>query len=395
MTKIKNDFYWEGILDSNLRVFDIVMSTPFGTTYNSYILKTNSGLVLFETVKDIYCGQWLENLQKNILIKDIKYLVVSHTEPDHSGSIEKLLELNPHITIICSATASNFLDEIINNKGFNRHTIVDGEEFNIGNKTLRFYLTPNLHWPDTMFTYVVEDKILVTCDCFGCHYSTEQTMLSGIQDRKDYLISRKNYFEDILSPFKPFVIQTLDKIKDLEINCIATGHGPIIDNNIEELFSSYYSWCRTENRLNKAVLIAYVSAYGYTKTLAKEIENVLKQNNIVVWSYDLVSSNINEVVGKLKEVDAVLFGTPTILSDALKPIYDLINYLNPIVHKNLKVSSFGSYGWSGEATGNIVSKIEKIGLKTMTPFKIRFKPNEDKLFQLYDYVENFIRFLNL
>ena len=188
--QLKNDLYWAGILDKDLKVFDIIMYTEFGTTYNSYILKAGDKTILFETAKEKFYDDYRAALTEQLDIDTIDYIVVSHTEPDHAGSIQRLVQENPKVKIIATATAISFLKEIVN-EDFYSIAVNDGDEMKIGNKTLRFLVVPNLHWPDTMYTYVVEDKTLVTCDSFGSHYAHEGILRSTVTDYEGYLRATK------------------------------------------------------------------------------------------------------------------------------------------------------------------------------------------------------------
>ncbi|MBQ5589236.1 MAG: MBL fold metallo-hydrolase, partial [Anaerotignum sp.] len=204
--QLKNDLYWAGILDKDLKVFDIIMYTEFGTTYNSYILKAGDKTIVFETAKEKFYDDYRAALTEQLDIDTIDYIVVSHTEPDHAGSIVRLVQENPKVKIIATPTAISFLKEIVN-EDFYSIAVNDGDEMKIGNKTLRFLSVPNLHWPDTMYTYVVEDQTLVTCDSFGSHYAHEGILRSTVTDYEGYLRATKYYFDNILGPFKqPFMV---------------------------------------------------------------------------------------------------------------------------------------------------------------------------------------------
>ena len=159
--KLRKNFYWTGIVDDNLRVFDIIMYTEFGTTYNSYVMKAGDKTILFETAKAKFFDDYIEKLKEIVDINKIDYLVVNHTEPDHAGSVERLLDLNPQLKIIATGCAVGFLKEIVN-RDFCAITVKDNQRMKIGDKTLRFLSVPNLHWPDTMYTYVEDEQILVT-----------------------------------------------------------------------------------------------------------------------------------------------------------------------------------------------------------------------------------------
>ncbi|MDP4179403.1 MAG: FprA family A-type flavoprotein, partial [Bacillota bacterium] len=241
--ELKKNFYYVGVQDPNLRVFDIVMETEFGTTYNSYLLKTSEKTILFETVKAKFFDEYLNTLQKLVNINDIDFVVVNHTEPDHAGSIEKLIELNPSIKIVGSQGAVQFLKNIVN-RDFYSIIVKENETLSVGDKTLRFMILPNLHWPDTMYTYIEEDNLLVTCDSFGSHYSFNDILLSKVKDNEGYLRAAKYYFDNIIGPFKnPFMTNALKRIKDLKIDMICTGHGPVIDSRIDEIIELNKKWC--------------------------------------------------------------------------------------------------------------------------------------------------------
>lgn len=391
--QLTNDLTWNGILDPDLRIFDIIMKTEFGTTYNSYLLAGSEKTALFETAKSGFCDEYLASVQKIKKLTEIDYIIVNHTEPDHAGSIEKILTINPEITIVGTQSAILFVKQIINHD-FKSIVVKENYSLSLGNKTLTFMPLPNLHWPDTMFTYVKEDKLLFTCDCFGAHYSFDGILRSNLPEEKlsDYKKSLLGYFNDIIYPFrKPFMTNALDRIKDLEIEMILTGHGPVLDSNISETIQLYTEWSTSENpNTKKTVIIPYVSAYGYTKELAAIIgKGVEASGDIVVRIYDMVETKTCDVLNELEYADGMLFGTPTILGDALKPIWDIVTCLNYPMYKGKAASAFGSYGWSGEGVGNIVDRLKQIKLKVSDGFRIRFKPSEEDKKNAYDFGFNF------
>ncbi len=378
--KLKNDLFWAGILDKNLRVFDIIMHTEFGTTYNSYILKAGDKTVLFETAKEKFYGEYKETLEEQLDCSKIDYIVVDHTEPDHAGSIEHIIAQNPKVKIIATATAISFLQHIIN-RDFYSITVKNGDELKIGNKTLQFYVLPNLHWPDTMYTYIVEDKVLMTCDSFGSHYAHEGILRSTVTDYDGYLRATKYYFDNILGPFKdPYMTAALKLVRSLEVDMICPGHGPVLDSHIPELLQIYDEWCKIPANEKPTVVIPYVSAYGYTAELAEKItEGIKEAGDIDVKSYDLVTADAAEVAGAIGAANGILFGTPTILQEALKPIWDLTTGMYPPIHGGKAASAFGSYGWSGEGVPHIMERLKQIHLRVMDGFRVRFKPSEKEL----------------
>ena len=200
--QLREGFYWTGIVDAELRVFDIIMYTEFGTTYNSYVLKAGDKVILFETAKEKFFDEYLEKLKEVIDVSKIDYLIVNHTEPDHAGSVEHLLDCSPQMKIVATGCAISFLKQIIN-RDFCSIPVKDNQEMKIGDKTFRFLIVPNLHWPDTMYTYIEEEQILVTCDSFGSHYGFEDVLASKVTDMDGYLRAPKYYYDCIIGPFKP------------------------------------------------------------------------------------------------------------------------------------------------------------------------------------------------
>ena len=390
--EIKNDLYWVGSLDPDLRVFDIVMYTPYGTTYNSYVLKAKDKTVLFETVKAKHFDNYLERLKKlNINLNKIDYIIVSHTEPDHAGSVERILELSPDAKIVATQNAINYLKEIVN-KDFEYMVVKDNDILKIENKTLRFIEAPLLHWPDTMYTYIEEDKVLVTCDSFGSHYSCEGIVNSKIENKDDYMSALRYYYDCIMGPFKQYILNAVDKIKDLKIDVICPGHGPVLVENPMEIVDIYYNWSKNEIIVpKKDVTICYVSAYGYTETIAKSIkEGIEKNSDYKVVMYDVINHNMDEILNSISNSQAVLFGTPTINGDALKPIWDVLVSLNPIVHGTRVASAFGSYGWSGEGVPNTMQRLKQLRMELVDPLIVNFKPSEEDMKNAVNFGKKFI-----
>ena len=388
--ELRDGFYWAGIVDDNLRVFDIIMYTEFGTTYNSYVWKAGDKVVLFETAKEKFFDEYLDKLKEIIDVTKIDYLIVDHTEPDHAGSIGRLLEYSPQMKIVATGCAIGFLKEIVNHD-FTSIAVKDNQTMEIGGKTLRFLVVPNLHWPDTMYTYIEEEQLLVTCDSFGSHYGFHDVLASKVTDQEGYMRATKYYFDCIIGPFKPFMLKALDKVRQLDVSMICPGHGPVIDENIDRMYNIYEDWCTVVNpNRKKTVIIPYVSAYGYTKQLAEEISRGIQDSgDIGVRSYDLVEADQDKVLEELGFADGILFGTPTIVGEALKPIWDLTTSMFAGTHGGKLASAFGSYGWSGEGVPHIIERLKQLRMKVVDGLKIRFKPGENNLLDAYEYGYNF------
>lgn len=393
--EVKKDIHWVGSLDPELRVFDIVMYTPYGTTYNSYVVKGSEKTAIFETVKEKTFEQYLERLKSlNINFDEIAYIVVDHTEPDHAGSVGKLLDYAKNAKVVGSAPAIRFLKQIVN-RPFEEIVVKHGDTLSLGNKTLKFIDAPFLHWPDSIYTYIEEDNLLLTCDSFGSHYCFEGMYNDLIpEDKKpEYMEALKYYYDCIMGPFKTYVLKALDKISKLKIDTICTGHGPILRKNIEEYFELYRKWSTEVAPADgkTRVVLPYVTAYGYTEQLAQKIAEGIKAqiNDAIIDMYDVIYHKQEDILEKIYFADAVLFGSPTINGDALKPILDILTIMNPLVHGGKIAGAFGSFGWSGEAVPNIEARLRALRMKLVTPgLKINFKPNEAELEQAFKYGES-------
>lgn len=388
--KLKENLYWVGSLDPNLRVFDIIMNTEFGTTYNSYCIKGRDRTILLETVKLKFFDEYIERLKEITDIQKIEYIIVNHTEPDHAGSIEKMLDLNPNISIIGSKTAIDFLKHITN-KEFKYLEVKSGDGLSLGDKTLKFIDAKCLHWPDSMYTYLVEDKVLFTCDSFGAHYSLDTMLQSTIKNQDDYMKAFEYYYNMILAPYKSFFLEAIARIETLEIDMVCPGHGPVLDEDPWKIIklSKEYSTDINPNK-NKTVVIPYVSAYGYTGELALSIKNAIEDVGLDVKIFDLVYADKNEVLKEIKWANGILFGSPTILGEALKPIWDIMTDIYSVTHRGKLASAFGSYGWSGEAVPDLMERIKQLKMKPFKEgFRIRFKPSEKQLSEAYEFGKEF------
>lgn len=389
--KLSEGLAYCGVLDPTLSVFDIVMKTEYGTTYNAYVLKGTEKTALIETAKHKFLDDYMRSVMSLADVQKIDYIIVSHTEPDHAGSIERLLQLNPNIQIVGTSTALGFLKHIVN-RDFQGIPVKDGDRLSLGGKTLTFMPLPNLHWPDTMFTYLEEDKALITCDAFGAHFSHPGLLRSTVTDEAGYLSALKYYFDGIIGPFKrPYMTAALERIKGLDIQMILTGHGPVLDSHVEETIALYTQWCEPDSPFQtKAVVIPYVSAYGYTRQLAEEIEKGLKDaGDIEVRLHDLVAEGPAAALREIGWADGFLLGTPTMVGEALKPIWDVATELLPPVVKGKFASAFGSYGWSGEGVPHILERLKQLRLNVVDGLRIRFKPDEAQLREARAFGEKF------
>ncbi len=390
--EVRKDIYWVGALDYHIRTFDIVMYTEYGTTYNSYVVKGSEKTLLAELSKESFYHQFIARLEAVVDPKSIDYILVSHAEPDHSGTLYKLLELNPNVKIVATPTCIKFLKQIVN-RDFNSIPVKSGDTLSLGDRTLEFTTVPFLHWPDTLYSYSREDKTLFTCDSFGCHYCDERVFNDQITG--DFLEAYKYYFDNIMGPFKPFVLEAIDKIKHLEIETICNGHGPVIRTNPEKYIEMYKQWATVSKRERKSVVIPYVTSYGYTRKIAEKIaEGIKTEADIDVFVFDLIKADKSEVMKEINEASGLLFGSPTLVGDALPPIWEILISLNPIIHKGKTAGAFGSYGWSGEAVPNIIERLKQLKFKLpLEGLKICFNPSEAELQKAFEFGKQFAKAL--
>ena len=393
--EIKENIFYVGVLDEKLRVFDVIMETKFGTSYNSYLIKGKDKVALINTVKTDFFDEYKSNIEKYVEIKNIDYLIVNHTEPDHSGSIGKLLEINPNIEVCGTKMAIDFVRNIIN-FDFKSNVLTANDSIDLGGKELKFFAFPMLHWPDSMYTYLKEDKMLFTCDSFGAHYASKKIYNdleepNGVLTNTVILEQYKYYFDVILGPFKnPFLMNALNKISLIPIEYICPGHGLIIRKDVEKYIELYKSWCKEKEEKIK-ITVCYVSSYGYTKKMAQALVLGLKQCDVDVKEYDLQKDSLENAKHDIQTSNGIMLGSPTILSDALSPIYEVMSVLNPILNKGMYALAFGSYAWSGEAALNIDARFKTLKFNVpFEPFRVKLNPSEYDLKQLEELAKKFV-----
>lgn len=392
---VTEDVAWIGVLDYDIVTFDVVMQTDYGTTYNSYFINAEKKTVI-EGVKNKFSSVQTNKLKSLTDPAEIKYIVLDHTEPDHSGNVLDLLELSPEATVVGSGNAIRYLGDMVN-RPFRSLIVKDGDTLDLGNKKLKFISAPNLHWPDSMFTYLVEDKILFTCDFFGAHYCSYE-MITDFSD--DYLTSYKYYFDVILRPFSRFAERALDKIHNLEIKAICPGHGTIHNENVKEMISLTDRYVKSYLNLigpreKKKVLILYVTAYGYTRIMGEKIaEGIKTVEGVIAELMDIEEMPLGDLESELIQADAILVGSPTINQNTLLPVYRLFSVINPLRDRLKVAGSFGSYGWSGEAPKIINDTLRNLKFKVYEETAaFKFYPGVEKSASLVDFGRRFAGFV--
>lgn len=386
--QITDNIYWIGVKNPELRVFDIIMETKLGTTYNSFLINDEK-VAIIDTVKNGYYSEFKKNITDTIGDKKVDYIVVHHTELDHSGSLINLIEDYPEAKIVGSKVTLKYLKNILNRE-FNG--IEAKDDLSLGKNTLKFIIAPNLHWPDTMFTYVKEAKILFSCDFTGCHYSPKGKMTDSFGE--DYFVEMKYYYDCIMGPFKKFVNMGLEKIKDLDIEMIGTSHGPVHHKNIDKILDLYKEWSKEEVVDNKKIEIFYISAYGNTEKMAEFMKERLEKNGFKADITEITTIPLEESIAKIEKAKGIMIGSPTINQDAVKPAWDLLSLVSPVVNKGKIALAFGSFGWSGEGVKMLTARMKDLKLKVIEPgYSFCFVPSEEDYKKAEETVDKFIELM--
>jgi flavorubredoxin len=379
---------WIGVLDHDIVTFDVVMETKYGTTYNSYFINAEKKAVI-ETVKEGFFDTYLEKLRKVTDPAEIEYIILNHTEPDHSGSLARLLKIAPNAKVVGTGNAIRYLKDMLY-EDFPHIVVKDGHTLDLGDRTLRFISAPNLHWPDTMYTYLAEDKVLFTCDSFGAHFCNKYMFDDLVGDFDEAF---RYYFDVILKPFSKFMLKAISRIRDLDISTIATGHGPILRKNWRKYVDLSEKWAseHLQRPLRQKVYIAYVSAYHNTGLIAQKIaEGVRQSGDLDVAVCDIEKAPIGEIEQKVSESAAIIVGSTTINQNIMLPVYKLFAVINPLRDKGKLAGGFGSFGWSGESRELIKSNLEILKLRYFGEgVFVKFSPDEAEQAQAVAYGKAF------
>lgn len=375
--KIADNVYYVGVSNPTLRVFDIIMCTEYGTTYNSYLVKGADKTALIDGAHKGFEANFQENVEAITDFANIDYMVVNHTEPDHSGAIRLVIEKNPDIVVYGTAACLKNLDNIVR-LPFNRVAVKDGDTLELGGKTLTFCVSPNIHWPDTMMTYLAEDKILFSCDFLGAHFAEPTMYVHKAYKKELYEKEFKVYYDAIMGPFAKFVIRALDRIKDLDIALVCPSHGPMImGGDIQVATDTYRKWATPEEKTDKTVAIYYVSAYGYTRQMCQYLAEKLGAKGLVVSAFDVIKTDAADIAAHLED-DCLVFGSPTLNRAALKPVLDVISSIDAVGAAGRPYATLGCFGWSGEACAQLNDRCNSIKMKQVgESVRSQFTPTDE------------------
>jgi NADH oxidase (H2O-forming) len=386
--KVTDDVSWIGVLDRDIVTFDVVMETKYGTTYNSYFINAEKKTIV-ETVKEKFWDTYIGKIKQLVNPEDIEYIVLNHTEPDHSGCLDNLLKVAKNAKVVGSGNAIRYLNDLLGYE-FPHLIVKDNQKLDLGNKTLHFIGSPNLHWPDSMMSYLADEKLLFTCDIFGEHYCNEGVFNDQVGDFDDAF---RYYYDVIMKPYSRFMLQAIEKIRPLQIEMICPGHGAILRENCRkyvDLSEQYAREAMKDPRPN-TVLIMYVSAYRNTGIVAEKIaEGVRLAGDIEVDVCDIENVDLATIEQKIIHSSSIILGCPTFSQNILLPIYQVFALINPIRDRGKLAAAFGSYGWSGEGTKLINSNLANLKLKLMDEgLQVKFTPHNEMLEKCVTYGKAF------
>jgi|Deesub1362B_J571_1020462.scaffolds.fasta_scaffold01036_13 flavorubredoxin len=368
--KIKEDIYFVGAKHWDRRLFDELIPLPDGTSYNAYLIKGSEKIALIDAVDPIKEEELINNL-KEAEIEKLDYIIVNHAEQDHSGGISKIIEIYPNAKIVTNEKCKIFLKELLLIPDEKFMIIKDRDILTLGNKTLKFIFTPWVHWPETMVTYLVEDKILFSCDFFGSHLATSS--LFG-EEGERLLEDAKRYYAEIMMPFRNVIIKNIEKISELNIDMIAPSHGPIY-RNPSFIINAYKEWI--SDKVKNEVVIPYVSMHGSTEKMVSYFIDILIRKGIYVKPFNLPRTDIGELAMALVDAATIVIATPMVLAGAHpEAVYAafLVNALRP---KTRFISIIGSYGWGGKFIEQLKGLLSNLNAEFIKPVAIKGYPKKE------------------
>ncbi|MCE5195817.1 MAG: FprA family A-type flavoprotein [Negativicutes bacterium] len=377
-----------GVLHPTLRIFDAFVPAASGTSYNSFLIRGSEKIALIDGVHQNFSEIQLEKIQSVVDLTKVDYLIVQHAEPDHSGSIQKLLAAAPQIQIIATRSAGLFLKAQLNRE-LPLQIAADGETLSLGDRTLRFIHSPFWHWPDTLFTYLEEEQLLFSCDGFGCHYA-EETMTD--ERSGDFWPEFVSYYTHIMRPFADKIITGCEKVRQLELKMICPSHGPVLTKDLERYIQAYEDWSRAALAKEKTVAVIYISVYGNTKKMAEIVAAAISERGVKCKLLQATKLDLLQCQAELETVQGILFGSPTINGDALAPIWNVIS-ATPLLANRGKITAacFGSFGWSGEACGQLTERLKGLRYKLpLAPYKVNFTPTAEDESKLKEWAQAFV-----
>lgn len=369
LKEIRPGIHWVGAVDWDRRLFDALIPLPDGTSYNSYLIKGSEKTALIDTVDPAMQDVLIKNLDQ-LGIDNIDYVVANHAEQDHSGAIPLVLEKYPGAKVVVTPRCKDMLIDLLMIPEDKFITVDDKETISLGGRTLEFIYTPWVHWPETMSTYLREEKILFSCDFFGFHLATSDLYVS---DEGQVYEAAKRYYAEIMMPYRTSIQNNLEKIKDYEIDIIAHSHGPMYDNP-EFILKAYHSW--VFDKPGNIVLLPYISMHGSTRTMVEYLGSALSQRGVTVKQFDLSVTDIGKLAIALVDAATIVIGTPTVLAGPHPNVVSAVFLANALRPKLKLVSIIGSYSWGGKTVEQLTGMIPNLKAEILEPVLSKGFPKE-------------------
>jgi len=375
MRQLRPNIYAVGAIDWDRRLFDELIPLPDGTSYNAYLIKGSEKTALLDTVDPTKTTVLIDNLIK-LGIDKIDYVITHHAEQDHSGSIPDILMLYSDAKVVtnpkCKAMLIDLLD--INDDKF--ITVDDGETLSLGDKTLQFIYIPWVHWPETMGTYLQEDKIFFPCDFFGSHLATSRLF---VDDEAVVYEAAKRYYAEIMMPFRQPIKKNLEKIKDMQIDIIAPSHGPIYDKP-DFIIDAYKDW--VSDKVKNEVVLPYVSMHDSTRKMVEYFVDALIERGITVKQFNLTTTDIGQLAISLVDATTIVVGSPTVLTGAHPLAAYACILANALRPKTKFASIIGSYGWGSKMVEQIKGLLPNLKVEILEPVIAKGYPKDDDFIAL-------------
>ncbi|MGM0436848.1 MAG: FprA family A-type flavoprotein [Bacillota bacterium] len=374
--KLNEDIYWVGVNDRETDIFEALWPLDKGISYNSYLV-VDEKTALIDTVKSNYHESYISKIEDILGDKKLDYLVINHMEPDHSGDVKAIKEKYPELKIVANKKTANFLDGFYNiNEGL--EIVSNGDSINLGNRELEFYLTPMVHWPETMMTYDTKDKVLFSGDAFGSFGALNGGVFDDEIDTDYYEDEIIRYFSNIVGKYSRMVQKALDKLSDLTIEVIASTHGPVWRENPEYIIDFYDRL--SSHKTEDGVVVVYGSMYGNTKLMAERIARSVAENgveNVVV--YDAARSDNSYMISDIWKYKGVIIGSCAYNTKVFPPVESLLSALDNRKLNDRYLGIFGSYSWSGGGVKGIQKFADESKLEIIEPIiEAKHSPDNDK-----------------
>ena len=367
--EIRPGVYGVGAVDWDRRLFDSLIPLPDGTSYNAYLIKGSDKTALIDTVDPPMGDVLIDNLNQ-LGVVGIDYLIANHAEQDHSGAIPQALGKYPEAKVVCTPKCKDMLIDLLMIPEQKFITVSDKETISLGDRTLEFIHAPWVHWPETMLTYLKEDRILFPCDFFGSHLATTDLY---VRDGGQVYEAAKRYYAEIMMPFRASIQKNLEKVKDYAIDIIAPSHGPMHDRP-EFILKAYHSWAFDEPK--NVVVLPYISMHGSTRKMVEYFVGALAQRGVTVKQFDLAVTDIGKLAMALVDAATVVIGTPTVLAGP-HPNVAYAAILANALRPNLKfISIIGSYSWGGKAVEQLAAMIPNLKVEILEPVLCKGLPKE-------------------